>query len=103
MMDLTFPQSYLSNDRLLTDPACSTSMAAADAAPLQRRRRAMLATNQAVNQGGSEMALGLWISFAGGTQEQCDALNAEMGVEENPPPPNSPKIKEFEAYNAIGG
>jgi hypothetical protein len=31
------------------------------------------------------MAIGLWISFAGGTQEQYDAVNAEMGVEENPP------------------
>jgi len=31
------------------------------------------------------MAIGLWISFAGGTQEQYDAINAEMGVEENPP------------------
>jgi len=31
------------------------------------------------------MAVGLWISFASGTQEQYDAVNAEMGVEENPP------------------
>jgi hypothetical protein len=31
------------------------------------------------------MAVGLWISFEGGTQEQYDAVNAEMGVEENPP------------------
>lgn len=31
------------------------------------------------------MAVGLWISFAGGTQEQYDAVNAEMGIEENPP------------------
>jgi hypothetical protein len=31
------------------------------------------------------MAIGLWISFASGTQEQYDAVNAEMGVEENPP------------------
>jgi hypothetical protein len=31
------------------------------------------------------MAVGLWISFAGGTQEQYDAINAQMGVEENPP------------------
>ncbi|HET7573907.1 MAG TPA: hypothetical protein VFJ99_02210 [Solirubrobacterales bacterium] len=31
------------------------------------------------------MAVGLWISFAGGTQEQYDAINAEMGVEETPP------------------
>ncbi len=31
------------------------------------------------------MAVGLWISFAGGTQEQYDAVNAEMGVEQNPP------------------
>jgi len=31
------------------------------------------------------MAIGLWISFAGGTQEQYDAINAEMDVEGNPP------------------
>jgi hypothetical protein len=31
------------------------------------------------------MAVGLWIRFDGGTQEQYDAVNAEMGVEENPP------------------
>jgi hypothetical protein len=31
------------------------------------------------------MAVGLWISFADGTQEQYDAVNAEMGVEESPP------------------
>jgi hypothetical protein len=31
------------------------------------------------------MAVGLWISFADGTREQYDAVNAEMGVEENPP------------------
>jgi hypothetical protein len=31
------------------------------------------------------MAIGLWISFGGGTQEQYEAVNAEMGVEENPP------------------
>ncbi len=31
------------------------------------------------------MAVGLWISFAGGTQEQYDAVNAEMRVEQNPP------------------
>lgn len=31
------------------------------------------------------MAIGLWISFEGGTQEQYDAVNAEMGAEENPP------------------
>ena len=31
------------------------------------------------------MDVGLWISFASGTQEQYDAVNAEMGVEENPP------------------
>jgi len=31
------------------------------------------------------MAIGLWLRFEGGTQEQYDAVNAEMGVEENPP------------------
>ena len=31
------------------------------------------------------MAIGLWISFAGATQEQYDAVNAEMGVERNLP------------------
>jgi hypothetical protein len=31
------------------------------------------------------MAVGLWISFADGTQEQYDAVNAEARVEENPP------------------
>jgi hypothetical protein len=31
------------------------------------------------------MAIGLRIKFANGTQEQYDAVNAEMGVEENPP------------------
>jgi len=31
------------------------------------------------------MAVGLWVSFAEGTQEQYNAVNAEMGVEENPP------------------
>jgi hypothetical protein len=31
------------------------------------------------------MAVGLWISFAGGTQEQYDAVNTEMGIEQNPP------------------
>jgi hypothetical protein len=31
------------------------------------------------------MAVGLRIKFAGGTQEQYEAVNAEMGVEENPP------------------
>lgn len=31
------------------------------------------------------MAVGLRIKFAGGTQEQYEAVNTEMGVEENPP------------------
>jgi hypothetical protein len=31
------------------------------------------------------MAVGLRIKFEGGTQEQYDAINAQMGVEENPP------------------
>ncbi len=31
------------------------------------------------------MAIGLWIRFEGGTQDQYDAVNAEMGVEQNPP------------------
>jgi len=31
------------------------------------------------------MAVGLWIKFADGTQEQYDALNAQMGVDDNPP------------------
>ncbi len=31
------------------------------------------------------MAIGLRVKFAGGTQEQYEAVNAEMGVEENPP------------------
>ncbi|MGE5281638.1 MAG: hypothetical protein ACM3N0_04815 [Chloroflexota bacterium] len=31
------------------------------------------------------MAIGLWISFADGTQEQYEAVNAEIGVEESPP------------------
>jgi hypothetical protein len=31
------------------------------------------------------MAIGLWISFAGGTQEQYDAVNAKMDVEQNLP------------------
>jgi hypothetical protein len=31
------------------------------------------------------MAIGLWISFAGGTEENYQAMNAEMGVEESPP------------------
>jgi hypothetical protein len=73
----------------------------------------MLAANQAVDLGGREMAIGLWISFAEGTQEQYDAVNAEMGAEErlgpaiaalgDQAPPNPPKIKEFEVYNTIGG
>jgi hypothetical protein len=32
-----------------------------------------------------EMAVGLWIKFDDGTQEQYEAINAEMGVEDNPP------------------
>lgn len=31
------------------------------------------------------MATGLWISFADGTEEQYNAVNDQMGVEENPP------------------
>jgi hypothetical protein len=31
------------------------------------------------------MAVGLRVKFTNGTQEQYDAVNAEMGVEENPP------------------
>lgn len=31
------------------------------------------------------MAVGLRVKFAGGTEEQYEAVNAEMGVEENPP------------------
>jgi hypothetical protein len=31
------------------------------------------------------MAVGLRVKFVDGTQEQYDAVNAEMGVEENPP------------------
>ncbi|HEX7059313.1 MAG TPA: hypothetical protein VF176_05620 [Solirubrobacterales bacterium] len=31
------------------------------------------------------MAIGLWINFAEGTQEQYEAINSHMGVEENPP------------------
>lgn len=31
------------------------------------------------------MAVGLWISFKDGTQEQYDAINAQMGVEQEPP------------------
>jgi hypothetical protein len=31
------------------------------------------------------MATGLWIKFAGGTQEQYEAVNAQMRVEEEPP------------------
>jgi len=31
------------------------------------------------------MAVGLWISFEGGTQEQYNAVNAQMGVEQDPP------------------
>jgi hypothetical protein len=32
-----------------------------------------------------EMAVGLRIKFANGTQEQYDAVNAQMGIDENPP------------------
>jgi len=31
------------------------------------------------------MAIGLLLNFDGGTQEQYDAVNAEMGTVENPP------------------
>lgn len=31
------------------------------------------------------MAVGLWVMFKDGTQEQYDAVNAEMGVEQDPP------------------
>ncbi len=31
------------------------------------------------------MAVGLRIRFAGGTQEQYDAVNEQMGIAENPP------------------
>ena len=31
------------------------------------------------------MAIGLWVKFDGGTQEQYEAVNAQMGVDENPP------------------
>jgi hypothetical protein len=31
------------------------------------------------------MAIGLWIKFAGGTQEEYEAANAQMGVEDEPP------------------
>jgi hypothetical protein len=31
------------------------------------------------------MAIGLWISFADGTQSMYEAINEKMGVEENPP------------------
>jgi hypothetical protein len=31
------------------------------------------------------MAIGLWIKFDGGTQEQYEGVNAHLGVEENPP------------------
>lgn len=31
------------------------------------------------------MAVGLWINFTTGTQEQYEAVNEEMGVGENPP------------------
>ena len=31
------------------------------------------------------MAVGLWVMFKDGTQEQYEAVNAEIGVEENPP------------------
>lgn len=31
------------------------------------------------------MAVGLWISFDGGTQEQYDAVQGHMGVDDDPP------------------
>jgi len=31
------------------------------------------------------MAVGLRIKFANGTQEQYDAVNAQMGIDDNPP------------------
>jgi hypothetical protein len=31
------------------------------------------------------VAVGLWIQFAGGTEEQYQAMNSQMGVEEEPP------------------
>lgn len=33
----------------------------------------------------SKMAIGLWIKFNGGTEEQYKRVNAHMGVEEQPP------------------
>lgn len=45
------------------------------------------------------MAIGLWIRFEGGTQEQYDAVNAQMGVEQDPPE----GFKEFPVYNYIKG
>jgi hypothetical protein len=33
----------------------------------------------------SEMAIGLWLRFDGGTQEQYEAVNAQMGVEDDLP------------------
>jgi hypothetical protein len=44
------------------------------------------------------MAIGLWINFADGTQEQYDAVNEQMGVEENPP-----EGLVFHAAGPIGG
>jgi len=32
------------------------------------------------------MAIGLRLKFAGGTQEQYDAVHQSMGIDENPPP-----------------
>ena len=31
------------------------------------------------------MAVGLWVSFAGGTQEQYDAVNEHIGAVQDPP------------------
>ncbi len=31
------------------------------------------------------MAVGLWISFAGGTQEQYDNVQGQMGIDADPP------------------
>lgn len=44
------------------------------------------------------MAIGLWLKFEGGTEEQYNAVNAEMGVEENPP-----EGLIFHAAGAMGG
>jgi hypothetical protein len=43
----------------------------------------MLARRNTTN--GGAMAVGLWISFKEGTQEQYDAVNAQIGVDEDPP------------------